>query len=1044
MPRNGTLTLGLCGTIILATSALGLAGGNETPHQTSGRPGSVQNAAITEIQSSPIGHAVEVIDRFFAAHPGNDFLYMGSRIDQVYGPAFSFGASPLQSAETFRHQFAGIWNVAPEDLVLGGPFEDGHSQQQIMYIPETGTYKFTGVYYNQQRDNVPVFRGRLILLTRNEPNYPLVLASAAVRDLGNFHVAPNATVNTAKALSVVRGIAGKNAIITGGETFIWGGYDEISVPATGPALALQYIAEAPTLNGIPYRWLFLIDAANGTVYFSESQVHDVDVSGNVSGKGTSNYSSWNCSTPVTLPIPYAKVTITGGGTAYTDANGNYTIPNAGSSPVTVTASLQSLAFTQHHQNSGGATTSLSASVTPPGPGNFLFNPSSTENPTAEVNTFIAAHFVRNLALSFNPTYPSASTHTGFPINTNIALTCNAYYSANTINFYIAGGGCANTGFSSVLYHEYGHYLVEKAGSGQGAYGEGQGDVMSVVCQDTSCLGDGFQGCGNCLRDANNTCQYQTSGCSSCGSEIHDCGRLLAGCVWSVRNNLIVTNPLLYRQILGNLAVNSMLLHTGSTINNAITTHYLTLDDNDADITNGTPHYTEINNGFTAHNMPGPALSSLLFNYPNGKPSTIAPAGGTTMRVNVTAGSSTPQPNTGKLFVSTGGAYTQYSMTQVSANVYDAVFPAVPCGSNVRYYVSAQSTTSQTVNSPTTAPTAYYEAIGAVAMGAIVFNDNFNSNLGWTITNSGTLTAGGWERAVPRTDCSRGNPLADGDASGSCYLTQNANGPAGDICNSDIDGGSTTLTSPNMDASGTAYVLSYYRWYDNINAGNTSQDDAFVVQFSINGGSSWLPLETVGPTGSEVDGGWFFKQFSMNSVAGFTPTTQFRVRFTAQDLGTASVVEAAVDGVKLQQINCTQPVATGACCTAGNCTVVTSAACTSGGGTYQGDNSTCGQVSCPQPTGACCTAGNCTVVTATACTSGGGTYQGNGVTCGAVQCPQPCPADVSNDGQVNVTDLLAVINAYGPCAGCPADINHDGQVNVTDLLAVINAWGPCAP
>ncbi len=57
-------------------------------------------------------------------------------------------------------------------------------------------------------------------------------------------------------------------------------------------------------------------------------------------------------------------------------------------------------------------------------------------------------------------------------------------------------------------------------------------------------------------------------------------------------------------------------------------------------------------------------------------------------------------------------------------------------------------------------------------------------------------------------------------------------------------------------------------------------------------------------------------------------------------------------------------------------------------------------------------------------------------------PPPCPADTNNDGQVNVTDLLAVITAFGPCTGCPADINHDGVVNVADLLAVIAAFGPC--
>lgn len=52
-------------------------------------------------------------------------------------------------------------------------------------------------------------------------------------------------------------------------------------------------------------------------------------------------------------------------------------------------------------------------------------------------------------------------------------------------------------------------------------------------------------------------------------------------------------------------------------------------------------------------------------------------------------------------------------------------------------------------------------------------------------------------------------------------------------------------------------------------------------------------------------------------------------------------------------------------------------------------------------------------------------------------------DVNGDGVVNVTDLLAVINSWGPCpAGqaCAADMNGDDAVNVSDLLIVINNWG----
>lgn len=58
----------------------------------------------------------------------------------------------------------------------------------------------------------------------------------------------------------------------------------------------------------------------------------------------------------------------------------------------------------------------------------------------------------------------------------------------------------------------------------------------------------------------------------------------------------------------------------------------------------------------------------------------------------------------------------------------------------------------------------------------------------------------------------------------------------------------------------------------------------------------------------------------------------------------------------------------------------------------------------------------------------------------------CTGDVNNDNVVNVTDLLAIISAWGACSGCPADVApnpcKDGTVNVTDLLAVISNWGVC--
>ena len=59
-----------------------------------------------------------------------------------------------------------------------------------------------------------------------------------------------------------------------------------------------------------------------------------------------------------------------------------------------------------------------------------------------------------------------------------------------------------------------------------------------------------------------------------------------------------------------------------------------------------------------------------------------------------------------------------------------------------------------------------------------------------------------------------------------------------------------------------------------------------------------------------------------------------------------------------------------------------------------------------------------------------------------EIPAICPADTDGSGDVNVTDLLALLAAWGPNPGHIADFNDDGNVNVTDLLALLAAWGPC--
>jgi hypothetical protein len=59
----------------------------------------------------------------------------------------------------------------------------------------------------------------------------------------------------------------------------------------------------------------------------------------------------------------------------------------------------------------------------------------------------------------------------------------------------------------------------------------------------------------------------------------------------------------------------------------------------------------------------------------------------------------------------------------------------------------------------------------------------------------------------------------------------------------------------------------------------------------------------------------------------------------------------------------------------------------------------------------------------------------------ITCGETCLGDLNNDGSVNVTDLLAIIAAWGTDDE-NADVDGDGIVAVGDLLTTIGNWGLC--
>ncbi|MGI9013319.1 MAG: hypothetical protein ACR2GY_03625 [Phycisphaerales bacterium] len=873
--RHLTILGSLCLTASLALSAWG--GGELTP-----------------------GIGAENVNAFLSQNPESRVWYDGAgRPVMLYGKSFAHGETPERTAENFFRQYRGVFGNVGQ-FTPAPRHADPGIVEGVMWNRDTQEFKFSLINYQQELGGVPVFRGTMQLLMRNDPGFPLVKAGGDPRDLTGLNMPmdvnddgiggalPKSRVLPKMIRKAQRQIGGVGEQQGDGRLVIWAGIDDMVVE---PRLAIEFILETDILQPNYQKVLFLADAETGEILFQESQVYHADVVGNVSGNATDGIGADICHDEVPMGLPYARVRINGGNTSFTDVNGDFVIPHGGNSQVTVVSEIAGTWFRVLDQAAGGATPELQLNVTPPGPANFLHNAANTsETVRANVNCYLHANVVRDTVLFYVPNFPTIETQQNFTVNTNIANNCNAFYNGSSINFYTSGGGCTNTGASTVVYHEYGHHLVATGSSGgQGAYGEGMSDTVSVVITDDSRLAPAFQGnCSVSLRNADNTVQYPCSG------PIHDCGRLLSGCVWSTRNELIVTEPADYLEILRQLTFESIRLHNYSPIDPRITIDFLTLDDDDDNLSNGTPHYAEIDAGFSAHNMDAPPLQPISFEFPSGMPELINPAGGTTMLVRVVAVADDPQPDTGILHVNTGGGFQEIPMNEVSSNLYEATFPASDCGSEVRYFVSAESQGGIEVTAPLDAPTVTFSAISGTGQ-SVAFEDDFETDNGWTVQNI-NLQDGQWERGIPSNN-NRQDPPADFDGSGRCFVTDNAPG------NSDVDGGPTILISPIIDVSdGAEYQVSYATWFGNSSNG---QRDQMTVEVSSNGGSSWTLVETFTNGGSNIvwqEGGFL--------VSDFVPlTSQLRVRFVTADQPNDSVVEAGVDAFRVAANECGGETAT---------------------------------------------------------------------------------------------------------------------------------------
>jgi hypothetical protein len=438
---------------------------------------------------------------------------------------------------------------------------------------------------------------------------------------------------------------------------------------------------------------------------------------------------------------------------------------------------------------------------------------------------------------------------------------------------------------------------------------------------------------------------------------------------------------------------------------------------------------------------GPILVSdgVTLALPDGPPQVLAPGTSTSISVqiiaqgeNIVTGSETLH------YRYDGGIYQNVPLAFLGGDLYEATLPPAGCTDTPEFYVSAAGTVSGTKSLPAAAPASVLSA--AVATATVVLDDDMESNQGWTVgAPTDTATTGIWTRVDPIG--TEAQPEDDHSAAGgtTCFVTGQGT-IGGSLGENDIDGGPTTLTTPNLDLSTfDDATVSYYRWFNNA-TGAEPNADLLTVDISNDGGTSWTNVETIGPEGEEVVGGWILSGFNVADYV--VPTNQVRIRFVAADSAGGSVVEAAVDDVLI----------TGLACAVASCLVDTDCddalLCTidmcSGGACSNtpvncDDTDACTTDSCDPGTGACtndtigcddgdsCTIDVCDAITGCASTP--------------IDCDDgsACTTDTCTDGSCSNDTIscddgdsctIDVCDAITGCASTPIDCD-DGSACTTD-------------
>ena len=586
---------------------------------------------------------------------------------------------------------------------------------------------------------------------------------------------------------------------------------------------------------------------------------------------------------------------------YTDNFGNVTVPGSGNAIF----SLEGL-FTEVQTNNNVPSFSSQLSNT-----NVTFD--NTNSTIQERTAFYAVNKIHSHLKSVFPTF----TGLDYAIETNIDVqgSCNAYYDG-TINFYAEGNGCnATAKITDVVYHEYGHGINNyRYGSGMwnGGLNEGYADVWAISLTQSPVLGYGWDLADPTVYvrryDQNRKVYPQ-----DLVGQVHADGEIIAGAFWDTYLNLGNMQQMLdlFKYTFDGAPDGPN--GTEGIIYTDVLVEVLFADDNDADLTNGTPNDIAIIQAFALHGIT--LLSNTVLAH---SPIAIAPANvGITISANISSTYSWALSSANCFYrLNDDPNWNNISMS-ANGNNFTATIPAQSEGNIVGYYISL--TDNYGFESGITPQEANFTPIKDANLPYFIMvgyelyeEEDFDFNVGFWQTGDplDNATTGMWEIGAPIGSYDDPNNLSgmvqpafqhtpNGYA---CAFTQNASSVNDGIGANDVDAGHTTLYSPYYNLSN--YInpaFTYWRWYTNNPPGGANPGADWWQVMITDDGVNWVYVENT----LSADISWRRNAFRVKDYVNLTSSV--RLKFIASDsirpgqnLDGGSLIEAAVDDLYLYE------------------------------------------------------------------------------------------------------------------------------------------------